>query len=186
MTDSPKTSINEQKENDLSKHGDEVIINNDKKLSKEKNDSAVLKRRVLHAEQRIEYSGPIPHPDLLGKFNEILPDAAERIFTMAEKEQDHRHSIENKVIEGDVKRSYRGLIFGFIITLLFCIGGIYLVATGRDLSGFAAMCTPLAGLVAVFIYSQESRKKERLARNKALSEQESESNSNEKTAKTKK
>ncbi len=37
------------------------------------------------------YSGPVPDPDTLGKYEAIQPGFAERLLTMAEKEQSNRH-----------------------------------------------------------------------------------------------
>ena len=36
------------------------------------------------------YSGPLPAPATIKKYENILPGSAERIFKMAEKEQAHR------------------------------------------------------------------------------------------------
>ena len=35
------------------------------------------------------YSGPIPHPSILEQYNVIIPDAAEQILRMAEKNAQH-------------------------------------------------------------------------------------------------
>lgn len=52
------------------------------------------------------YSGPIPPPDVLERFNQIIPKGAHRILKMAEKQQAHRHALETKVISSDIKRSW--------------------------------------------------------------------------------
>ncbi|MBG6243268.1 MAG: DUF2335 domain-containing protein [Candidatus Symbiopectobacterium sp. Dall1.0] len=39
------------------------------------------------------FTGPFPPPDILEKYNHVLPGAAERIFSLTEREQQHRHSI---------------------------------------------------------------------------------------------
>lgn len=44
------------------------------------------------------FSGPLPPPDLLREYNQIVPGLAERIARMAEKEQDHRHYFERKLV----------------------------------------------------------------------------------------
>ena len=44
------------------------------------------------------YCGPIPPPDLLHHYNQIIPGAAERILQMAEAEATHRHEIERGVL----------------------------------------------------------------------------------------
>jgi uncharacterized membrane protein len=40
------------------------------------------------------HSGPLPPPEDLAKYNMIVPDAAERILRMAEKQQAHRMELE--------------------------------------------------------------------------------------------
>lgn len=45
------------------------------------------------AQQQI-HQGPVPHPDLLQRYDEIVPGAAERLIALAEKEQSHRHSLD--------------------------------------------------------------------------------------------
>lgn len=44
---------------------------------------AANQQQVIHQEQKV-YSGPIPPPDTLNQYNEIVPGAAERILCMAE------------------------------------------------------------------------------------------------------
>ena len=47
------------------------------------------------------YSGPLPSPEALEKYNQVLPGAAERILAMAENQGKHRQDIERKVIESN-------------------------------------------------------------------------------------
>ena len=44
------------------------------------------------------YSGPIPPPEALARYEEIQPGAADRILKMAEKQQEHRMALETKAI----------------------------------------------------------------------------------------
>jgi uncharacterized membrane protein len=44
------------------------------------------------------YSGPLPLPQQLQGYEEIVPGAADRIIRMAEKQSAHRIEIESKVI----------------------------------------------------------------------------------------
>lgn len=59
------------------------------------------------------YSGPIPPPEALARYEEIQPGAADRIIKMAEKQQEHRMSLETKAIGGQIDQSKRGQIFWF-------------------------------------------------------------------------
>ncbi len=39
--------------------------------------------------------GPLPDPEILKKYNDAVPDGAERIFKMAERDQKHIHRNQN-------------------------------------------------------------------------------------------
>jgi uncharacterized membrane protein len=42
------------------------------------------------------FSGPLPPPNLLAQYNEVLPDGANRIVTMAERQAKHRQRLETR------------------------------------------------------------------------------------------
>ena len=54
---------------------------------------------------------------------------------MTEKQMNHRIDLEKTVIEGDAKKSYLGLIAGFIVAISAIGGAIYLAANGHGLVG---------------------------------------------------
>jgi len=111
-----------------------------------------------------QFSGPLPPPDELAKYNNALPDGAERIMTMAERQQSHRINMESKVINGDSARSTLGLILGFVIVLFLGGSGVWLLYLGKDVTGLALIFTPLATLAGIFVITQRERKLEREAR----------------------
>lgn len=62
----------------------------------------LLARRV----ESMSYSGPIPHPMLLKEFNDVIPNGADRIMAMAEKQSEHRINIEDKVVNANNRDSF--------------------------------------------------------------------------------
>lgn len=106
------------------------------------------------------FSGPILPPDVLEKYNAIIPNAAERILAMAEKQQDHRQGLERKVVTANTRSQSHGLIAGFIVAMTVVGGGIWLAAHGEDLAGLAAIITALASLVGVFVYGRNKQNQE--------------------------
>ncbi|MCC7352446.1 MAG: DUF2335 domain-containing protein [Anaerolineae bacterium] len=126
--------------------------------------------KKLIAVEAHSFSGPIPPPEILAQYGQIIPDGADRILKLAEKQAEHRMYLEKTVIESDVRRSDRGLILGFFIVLALGVGGLILVGIGRSAEGLAAMLVPLAGLGALFVHVQNTRRQERLERSKNPSE----------------
>jgi uncharacterized membrane protein len=106
------------------------------------------------------HSGPLPDPKTLDGYNRIVPDAAERIIAMAERQADHRHRLERHVIRWGTFKSILGMLFAFALAVGTIGGGIYLVANGRDAGGVTAIVTALAALTGVFVYGQRRQGKE--------------------------
>ena len=127
--------------------------------SKERRLSNRVQSQIIQA-SRTQFIGPIPPPEILSKYNEALPNAAERIVAMAESQLKHRQSLEAKVVDSNCKAQQRGPIYGFLVCLAAIGGGIYLIHTGHEPSGLAAILTPLGGIAAVFIYGKISQQKQ--------------------------
>jgi len=114
------------------------------------------------------FSGPLPHPDLLAKFNEIIPDGAERIMAMAERQSAHREKQENRVIDGNVRSQTRGSYFGFILSLVAILGGLFLLYQGKNIAGLGAIISSIAPLAAVFFVARRAQENERADKAAAL------------------
>ena len=50
------------------------------------------------------FSGPLPPPEDFKKYNEVLPNAADRILSMAENEQKIRSDGQTKMLANDQRR----------------------------------------------------------------------------------
>lgn len=126
-------------------------------------------RRVRAAAVGI-FSGPLPPPEILARYDEIVPGAADRILVMAEKQADHRRYLERRVIDSDMTRSAQGLILGFVLVLVLGLGGIGLMAAGQSVNGLVALLGTLVTMAGIFVYAHESRKRERQERSKSAEE----------------
>ncbi len=94
-----------------------------------------------------EFSGPIPPPDLLDGYNQIIPDAAERILAMAEKQQAASISIAKR----ESLIPVLGQVFAFFLFFLGLAGGLLLAYLGKSMEGLATfMGTILTGIVVFF------------------------------------
>lgn len=121
------------------------------------NRSMILERQIT---QSMSFSGPLPHPEILKKFDEVVPGAAERIIKMTEDQSSHRRDLEQKVISSDISRSKIGQIFGFIIAIAGLVVAVVLAKTNAILGSTFGFLT-LASLVGVFVYGTKTRSNER-------------------------
>lgn len=119
---------------------------------------------VRHTTQEILYQGPVPPPAIMERLEQLLPGAADRIFTMAEKDQASAHESQRLAHERAVQlekdqhgESMTALWMAFAICLVFAVGGILLVLNGFEKIGAALIGTTLLGVVGSFL-SQKKRK----------------------------
>ncbi len=106
-------------------------------------------------------SGPIPPPEALEYYNRIVPGAAERIIIMAEKQSEHRRSIESVVIRAGARDSLLGIISGFLLGCFSIATAVYMVSLGQSLQGTIFGGIGIVSLAGVFVYGTRSRREER-------------------------
>jgi uncharacterized membrane protein len=114
---------------------------------------------IAQAEVR-QWSGPLPHPEALERYNQIVPGSAERIIKLAETQHDHRLEIEKSVIDSGIAAQKLGTILGFILAMTAILGGVFLIYVGKESTGITSIIAALAGLVGVFVYGKSEQKKE--------------------------
>jgi len=102
----------------------------------------------------------LPPPEILRKYDELLPGSAERIIAMAERQGAHRQGLESEVVISNCKNERLGMVFCFVICAMAIVAGIYAVKTGKEGFGIAAIVSALAAPMAVFIYGKSRQKKE--------------------------
>ena len=74
--------------------------------------------KVLEFTVESTFSGPLPRPEDFEKYNEILPNAAERIMAMAEKEQEMRADRQAGVLANDRARINRATLMGLSLIVV--------------------------------------------------------------------
>ena len=105
------------------------------------------------------HSGPIPDAESLKEYDETIPDGANRIMIMAEKQQEHRISIENKVISSQLNQSKRGQSFGLIIAIIGIIAASFLGYNDKKTVGGIIGGGTVISLVAVFVTGKRKQNK---------------------------
>jgi uncharacterized membrane protein len=135
---------------------DDEIPEELRELIDDSGDKELIQKSLAYAEK---FSGPLPHPRILKQYGMVMEDAPERIFLMAEKQQDHRIDLEKKVIGSDIKRADIGLVLGFILFFIFAVGSVILLAIGREIAGYSLLASGLLGGIGNFIRVGRERAK---------------------------
>lgn len=98
---------------------------------------------------------------MLQQYNDILPDAAERILRMAEAQSSHRQDLERRVVKSDILKSYLGIGAGFLTALVAIGCGSWVAYQGQPGAGVAIGGLPVVGLVLAFLKGTSARQEER-------------------------
>jgi uncharacterized membrane protein len=120
--------------------------------------------RIIAAQaMKMEFSGPMPHPDLLGRYEQICPGSADRIIRMAEQEAEHRRSAERTIIDAQIvdmnkqhTESRRGQICALVITLAALAAGVYTAMAGHEVAGSIIGVGGIGGIVTTFILGRQT------------------------------
>lgn len=104
-----------------------------------------------------QYSGPLPRPEDLIRYNDAVPGAAEHILAMAEREMNHRHESERKILKNRIRLSILSTILSFISVLIMSILVGYSLYVGKFGTAVGATIGSIATVAGVFIYAKVSR-----------------------------
>lgn len=137
-----------------------------KQLELEITDNVIntVQESIIHIiEERREelFVGPIPHPQTLKGYEDVIKGSGDRIIAMAERQQEHRMYMQKTLVNNDFKRSNLGLIAGFTIALVGLGGSIYLGAIGRNVASGIMGTATLGGLVTVFVKGANANSEEK-------------------------
>lgn len=122
-----------------------------------KNTNPVEKNQLIKVQEH--YSGPLPHPDALARYDQIVPGAAERIIKMAEKEMGHRHSTEDRMTKNAIRTTYLGIIFAFMSVLILSGSVLYALYKGFDTVAASIAVGSIAAVAGVFIFFKTKGRK---------------------------
>ena len=117
-------------------------------------------------EEAALFSGPLPPPSMLQKYNDILPGLADRITKMAEHSLEHSQATNTKIIDSEISAQSRDHIyrlFGMFIGFMALVGMLGLVGwlafiNQPWLAGTLGF-TSIAVIVGLFIHGKPDREK---------------------------
>lgn len=130
----------------------------------QKEKSKIIKTLVSISLQK-SHSGPLPDSQTLEEYNRIIPNGADRIMIVFEKQSEHRMTIEKKVIGGQMFQSNLGQIFALVIGLFSLSCATYVILEGHEWAGSIIGVGGITGLVTAFIKGKSNQEKSLLEKN---------------------
>jgi uncharacterized membrane protein len=116
-------------------------------------------------QQRIvsqSWTGPLPPPAALVQFNDAIPNGADRIMSMVEREQAHRIDYESKRLKSLSSDFKRGHYIGGLVCLCAIGGAVYTAVIGAPAAvSIALVSVPVLGMIKAFIPNRDDKPKEK-------------------------
>lgn len=112
------------------------------------------KKSPMIAYQRqevIQVSSPLPPPQILREYEEIVPGSAQTILLRVEKQANHRMEIERRIVEVETKLPIRGQIFALVLGLSSVSGALICAYLGQPAIGSVLGGVGLINVVAAFL-----------------------------------
>lgn len=107
------------------------------------------------------FSGPAPHPRMLAEYDLALPGSANRVLTIAEKEQSHRHWWEKVALVAEIGLNYLGQILGFLVSLALMYGAFKSAEINQPVVACAFLAASAVGMVSVFVTGRRPKMAEK-------------------------
>ncbi|MBI1275752.1 DUF2335 domain-containing protein [bacterium] len=120
--------------------------------------------RTRPVERAMEF---LPAPETLQAYNNVIAGSAETILALLEKEQQHRHQMEEKLAQIQQSGMYFGQILSFIVAMTVVIGSIVLGLNGQaELAaglGFVGLTCMTVGYVKGRELTRQASRKTKVA-----------------------
>ena len=122
------------------------------------------------------YQGPVPHPEILERFEALVPGTAQRMFQQAADESAHRRQQEDKINNGNIaaqakqlqlsqeqtKSVFRsdlvGQIAGVVVAIASIGGAVYLALNDKQAVAAALSAIPTAAVIQAFFAKKPTAK----------------------------
>jgi uncharacterized membrane protein len=127
---------------------------------------SVEERLVLEMTAK-SWSGPVPPPEVVERYEAIQPGLADRMFRMAEKQSDHRQEMEKTSVNAQIadlvaerQERRRGQYLGFGIAIAFIVAGTIAIIYGTTLTqiiGGVFGGGGAIGMVSLFVIGREKK-----------------------------
>lgn len=105
------------------------------------------------------FSGPLPSPDHLERYEKLSPGVTNRLLTITEEQVDHRIQIEKGVINNVIRQKWVKLISAIVAMFVILALGFILALKGITVLAGILLTTTLLGVLAIFVLGQSPTEK---------------------------
>lgn len=106
-----------------------------------------------------QWAGPLPPPGALAQFDSIIPNGAERIMAMVEREQQHRIDQESAILNATIRDTRRGHWIGGAVSILALAGCVLSVYLGAHPAVSVALVSlPVVAIIQAIVRSKSNGK----------------------------
>ena len=119
-----------------------------------------IEQQTIIASSESIHSGPLPSPDTLAKYDNVLPGAAERIMNMAEQEALARRENERQRIKHSITIAYIGVIFAFLSVIIVSTLVWYSIYKSFEQTAAYIAVGCIAAVAGVFVFFRRNKKRE--------------------------
>jgi uncharacterized membrane protein len=111
----------------------------------------LLKAFSITQVQSRKWRGPLPSPDVLAQFEEIVPGCAARIIAMTEHVLTASGKTLDKVADAEITTSKRGQWMAYSLALISIGASIVFFALGNNAAGYVLLGLPVVLLITSFL-----------------------------------
>ncbi len=98
-----------------------------------------------------EFVGPLPAPEDLKLYNDLIPNGADRFMIMAEKEQAYRHSINKQSLKSEFISKALGQFTGILALLIISYFFYIYLSKGVTDMALKYIALGIISLVSLFV-----------------------------------
>ena len=99
----------------------------------------------------VQFSSPIPPGPVLQGINSVIPDGAERVLRMTEKDQDHAHRMDRRQIDYPFIYQFAGLVLGALVAVSGLVGAVYCIVNNHPTAGGVIFTGTLVSIVGILV-----------------------------------
>lgn len=104
-----------------------------------------------HITKILGWKGPLPPPNALEGYDDVVEDGAERVFSQFEQEGAHRREMERLHLTAQINDMRLGKIFAFIFVMSLAGAAFYAIYNGQPLLAGLLGAGTLGSVVWAFV-----------------------------------